>query len=102
MFANKKRSRTEWQTAITSIITNNGGRADMDTFYAEIPAVLTLNKRELRPSTEKARFEPVWRGTLRGYLSDLVHDGILSKNGYGATAQYYLCKVAIDDPKQTS
>jgi hypothetical protein len=92
MFTDKKRSRTEWQTAITSIITNNGGRADMDTLYAIIPNVLALNERELRPSTEKARFEPVWRGTLRGYLSDMVRDSILAKNGFGASAQYYLRK----------
>jgi hypothetical protein len=84
MFADKKRSRTEWHAAIEAIITNNGGKTDMNTLYAEIPNALTLNERELRPSTEKARLEPVWRGTLRGYLSDMVHDKTLYKAGFGA------------------
>lgn len=88
MNADKKRSRKEWQDVIITVITSNGGKVDLDVLYAEIPKVLKLNERELRPSTEKARFELVWRGTLRGYLSDMVHDGTLTKTESGARAQY--------------
>ena len=75
----KKRNAKEWHDAIIKIIRKHKGSADYTNFYSEIPELLRLNERELRPSTPKANYESVWRGTLRGYLSDMVQDGTLSK-----------------------
>ena len=79
----KKRNAKEWHDAIIKIIKQHGGRANYDDFYSEIPKILQLNGRELRPSTPGANYEPVWRGTLRGYLTDMVQNGTLSKGGTG-------------------
>ncbi|MBN2330841.1 MAG: hypothetical protein JXC85_03430 [Candidatus Aenigmarchaeota archaeon] len=81
MDRDKKRKAEEWHDAIFEIIKRHGGKADYDSFYNEIPNLLHLNKRELRPSTPKANLELVWRGTLRGYLSDMIKAGILTKSG---------------------
>lgn len=78
---NGKRTADEWHNAIISIIRKHGGLANYGNFYSEIPKILPLTDRELRPSTEGANYESVWRGTLRGYLSDMVLDGILTKSG---------------------
>ena len=75
----KKRNAKEWHDAIIKTIRKHEGSADYTDFYSEIPELLRLNKRELRPSTPKANYESVWRGTLRGYLSDMVQEGALSK-----------------------
>lgn len=88
MVVDKKRNSKEWHDAIISIITNNNGLVSLDILYLEIPRYFNLTKRELRPSTEKARFEPVWRGTLRGYLSDMVSADILSKTGTKKNISY--------------
>lgn len=77
---NGKRAAKEWHNAIIYIIKNHKGSADYDNFYSEIPRIMVLNNRELRPSTKGANYEPVWRGTLRGYLSDMVFKGVLTKN----------------------
>lgn len=76
-----KRRHEEWHKAIYEIIERHGGKADYNHFYSEIPDILKLNEWELRPSTAKANYEKVWRGTLRGYLSHMVRDGLLTKNG---------------------
>ncbi len=78
---NGKRTAEEWHNTIISIIKSHGGHANYSNFYSEIPKILQLTERELRPSTDGANYEPVWRGTLRGYLSDMVQDGILIKSG---------------------
>ncbi len=81
MFAEKRRMRKEWHDAILAVIRDGSGSVDYETLYREIPNKIHLTERELRPSTEKARYEPVWRGTLRGYITDMVQEGLLIKSG---------------------
>jgi hypothetical protein len=81
ILAEKRRQRKEWHNAILAVIRDDSGSVDYETLYREIPNKLQLTERELRPSTEKARYEPVWRGTLRGYMTDMVQEGLLVKSG---------------------
>lgn len=78
-----KRKKEEWLQAITKIIEDNGGEADYYDFYNGIPKIIDLNPRELALSGVKK--EAKWRGTLRGYLSDLWDKGygILQKEKDG-------------------
>lgn len=76
-----KRDSREWHLAIIKVIKNHSGEANYGHFYTEIPQIFKLTERELRPSTAGANFEAVWRGTLRGYLCDMVQNGVLMKNG---------------------
>ena len=77
----KKRDSREWRNAIIAVITNHAGEANYSHFYGDIPKIVQLTERELRPSTAGANFEAVWRGTLRGYLCDMVQEGLLIKSG---------------------
>lgn len=76
-----KRDSQEWRRAIIKVIKNHAGEANYGHFYGEIPQIFQLTERELRPSTAGANFEAVWRGTLRGYLCDMVQEGALVKSG---------------------
>lgn len=87
-----KRKRKEWHDAILSIIQRHGGRATYRNFYPEIPEILQLTERELKPSTVGANYEFVWRGTLRGYLSHMVQEGIIYKDGTGN----FVCKSSAE------
>ena len=75
---NKKRNCFEWHNAIFKIINKYDNDADYCAFYTEIPIILNpLTERELKGSGIKQ--EATWRGTLRGYLSHMVRDGLLIK-----------------------
>ena len=77
----EKRESPEWICPIVKIILRHGNYANYDTLYAEIPTNIDppLTEYEKRLSgKENPEYE--WRGTLRGYLSDLVKDGTLRKD----------------------
>ncbi len=76
-----KRTNKEWRDAIVMVIEQRNGEATNSQFYADIPKIINLTEWEKRPSTKKASYEKVWRGTLRGYLTQMVQDGTLIKQG---------------------
>ena len=67
-----KRKSQEWKNAILEIIKNNNCFADHNHLYENIPKIIHLNSWETRQSTAGANYEPVWRGTLRITLSNMV------------------------------
>ncbi len=75
-----KRESPEWIIPIVKIILIHGNYASYDILYNEIPKNIQppLTEYEWRPSGRVGEWE--WRGTLRGYLSDLIKDGTLRKD----------------------
>ncbi len=78
-----RREYIEWQTAIATIILLHDNYCLLNpTLYIEIKKFIRFTEHEQKPSGEAG--EKICRGTLRGYLSDMVRDGLLKKD-FGGT-----------------
>lgn len=89
-----KRESPEWVRSVVKIILLHENNTNIDTLYSEIPKYIHLTEHERRLSGIAA--EQLWRGTLRGYLSDLVKDGTLKRN-YGPRRKPWFSVACPDD-----